>query len=451
MRHVQPWVRGFLLGLIVMSLALAAAQETARRTILEVQPLGTLALGTPIDLDIKLTNTEDEAQGNKVLEIYLDGVYQRRARTEDDGTASVRVRDLPIGSYTLEVGFIGTQDYLPASATVPLTVRPALLTVETVPPLPGIPFALDGQKFLSDDQGVARLEITTLGAYQLAVLLEPEAKLSAHTRASFLRWADSEFEPERIFDIRGDEHLTVGFALSHRVQTRFFDLDKDAVPWSRVSALKLKGSNGTYRTLTDGEPHWLQANRVQRLSNGMVVAPLQYSVESVTLDGANVVNRYQQRFFVEPRDLWKIELLLYSASINATDALFGFSVGKGVSMTYPDGRTETLAFGSDDKVHVGPLARGIYQLQVTGASGIAPPTPVALSRDQEVELKVLSALDIGAGVSLGLFLALGLLFYGRPQLLGLGRRRAAPASLDRDYTNRRLSPGRGHNLYEGEK
>jgi hypothetical protein len=60
------------------------------------------------------------------------------------------------------------------------------------------------------------------------------------------------------------------------------------------------------------------------------------------------------------------------------------------------------------------LARGIYRVTVTDANGYAPATPIALSRDQDVELIVFSALDIGVLVSAGLFLSVGLLWLGRP-------------------------------------
>ena len=63
------------------------------------------------------------------------------------------------------------------------------------------------------------------------------------------------------------------------------------------------------------------------------------------------------------------------------------------------------------------MARGEYKLQVKGALGSAPLTPMALSRDQNVMLKVLTVLDMGVGVAIGLIIAFGLLFYGRPQWL----------------------------------
>jgi predicted RNA-binding Zn-ribbon protein involved in translation (DUF1610 family) len=63
------------------------------------------------------------------------------------------------------------------------------------------------------------------------------------------------------------------------------------------------------------------------------------------------------------------------------------------------------------------LARGIYRVTVIGAKGYAPPTPIALSRDQNVELMVFSYLDMGVLGSIGVIIALGLLFFGRPHLM----------------------------------
>ncbi len=63
------------------------------------------------------------------------------------------------------------------------------------------------------------------------------------------------------------------------------------------------------------------------------------------------------------------------------------------------------------------LARGKYTVQVTGVSGMAPETPIALSRDQDVDLKVLTNLTMLLGVSLGATFALTLLFIGRPHFL----------------------------------
>jgi hypothetical protein len=127
-----------------------------------------------------------------------------------------------------------------------------------------------------------------------------------------------------------------------------------------------------------------------------------------------VVSQAQQRFYVDQEDLWTIQVLLYSARFNARDALFGFPIGTGILMEYPDGDVQSYSFDTDQGYTIDGLARGIYRVTVTGANGYAPATPIALSRDQDVELMVFSALDIGVLVSVGLFLSVGLLWLGRP-------------------------------------
>jgi len=108
--------------------------------------------------------------------------------------------------------------------------------------------------------------------------------------------------------------------------------------------------------------------------------------------------------------------LLYSARFTARDALFRYPIGTGFEMEYPNGETKTYLFDSSEAHFSEGLARGIYHVTVTGVRGFAPPTPIALSRDQDVELLVLSYFDIGIMLSLGLLFAIGLLFFGRPKI-----------------------------------
>jgi hypothetical protein len=157
----------------------------------------------------------------------------------------------------------------------------------------------------------------------------------------------------------------------------------------------------------------------------------------VVIDGSNVVSQAQQRYFVNPNDVWPVKLLLYKATFNARDALFGFPLGTGIRMEYPDGDVQTYTFNTNQEYTLDGLARGIYRVTVMGADGYAPPTPIALSRDQDVELMVFSTLDLGVLVGLGLLLSVGLLLFGRPYIvtqtvaLGArlipGRRGAQPA------------------------
>ncbi len=415
-----------LIGLSFSLCLMTFAQTEKIAPRLIVKPIDSLPIGSVIDVEVSLFGNNDRPLDNNVIEVYLNGEYVRRSRTDENGTAKMRVSgDLHVGSYELVVHFVGTRDYLETQTVLPIVIRPIYITVETVPPLTGIPFQLGEQNLASDEQGLARFEVLNSGVYPLAALVEPDTLVSPDTKVTFMRWADEMFTPERTLEVfSSDVHLQIGFALSHPIQTQFVDLSGEAIDWSRVTKLTLKSSSAAYRTVEQDEPYWLQANRILRQRTGIFPTEVLWSVESVILDGSNVVNRYQQRFYVKPDDLWTIQLLVYQARITSRDALFGRPVGSGVTLTYPDGSTDTHDFDHNGELAIFDMARGQYKMKVEGVSGVAPLTPVALTKDQDVELKVFSGLDIGAMAALGLFLSLGLLFYGRPHLMLL---RKAPA------------------------
>jgi hypothetical protein len=385
-------------------------------SILTIDPIPTQAIGNPITVTAHLKNKDGEGNPNKVLVVYLNDEVIRRTRTDDQGNASVRIgNDLLAGNHTIRVEFVGTRAYLPSSATTSLVIRPAQLTINTVPPLANIPFALDGKKFESDAQGVAHINVDKLGEFQLEVLLNPDTEISPDTRVTFDRWRD-EYQPKRIVKIQGDSDMQAGFSVSHQVSQSFSDLEDNPVDMSRIETITLQGTDGSKFTFDDGSVRWLRGGRIARRKNGLEATQIMYSVESVMINGSNTVNRYQQRFFVKPNDVWSIQLLLYHATFRAADAVFGFPVGKGINVVYPDGHNEFLAFGKDNEIKIGPVPRGVYKVKVVGASGMAPETPLALSRNQELDLKVLSTLNLGLGASLAAFGVIGLLLFGRPYL-----------------------------------
>lgn len=411
-----------VLGLALIgwvSLAPVEAQEETkgRPTSLTIEPLSPLPVGERPTVKVTLVNEAGRRLTNKPLRVYLDGEQVRQARTDDTGVASIRIpRDLPVGKYSLRVLFIGTEDYRRSLDQTTLTVRPVQLEIETVPPLEGIEFKFDNRTHVSGEDGFVRIELDELGTYPLEVNV-PEEDYAPGTHLEFERWRRAYFEPDREAIVNGDTKLQIGFGLYHPISFTFSDLLGRPVDESRITSITLKSSTGELLTLESSGPHWLQANRIARRVTGLDVTPIQYGVESVIIDGASVVNQYQQRFFVEPNDIWSVELLLYSARFQSADALFGFSVGDGVDLRYPDGRVESLKFDADNTVFIDSLARGDYTVQVTGVGGMAPETPVALSKDQDVTLKVLTNLDMGLAITVGTVAALGLLLYGRPSLL----------------------------------
>ena len=76
------------------------------------------------------------------------------------------------------------------------------------------------------------------------------------------------------------------------------------------------------------------------------------------------------------------------------DALLGFPIGSAVRLEYPErqGRARE-ALGPGGELTLESLPRGDYRVSVD-ALGISSSRPVALSRDQEVQLQVISWLDV---------------------------------------------------------
>jgi hypothetical protein len=418
-----------VIALSLFSFASTAAAKAPAATVgttLTIEPPIPVSVGNPAFIVLKLISSKGEPVVDQPVVLFVDGERERQARTDATGTATIRVTRDIAGAYALSATFKGSKSPSLGSskAEADLVVSPATVEIIVTPPLPDIKFSLDGRVFASDDYGVARIEVKEAGQYQIDIL--PLEGNDDHIQMHFGRWGDDEFAPSRKIEVPLEKPLEVGFEVSYQVRQTFVDLDNEPVDSSRITSITYKGSNGATFTFDDTGPHWLPAGRIIRLNNGLQETRILYSVMSIVIDGANVVSQAQQRYYVDPDDLWTIQVLLYSAHFNARDALFGFPIGTGIHMEFPDGDVQDYSFDPKEGYTLDGLARGIYKVTVTGAQGYAPPTPIALSRSQDVELMVFSYIDMGFLVSIGLILSVGLLWYGRPyvftQIWSFGRR-----------------------------
>lgn len=399
----------------------AFAQPIAPATVgtsMTIKPPVSVTVGNPAVVVIHLVSSKGQPVANQPVELLVDGERERRARTDADGNVSIRVRRDEAGTYQLQAYFKGSKSPSLGSsrASAELVIKPEVIEIHTTPALPDIKFSLDGEIFATDDYGVARVEAAKAGTYRIEIL--PVEIGDPDLQMDFGRWGDESFTPSRDIVVPLNKRLEVGFDVHYQVGQTFIDLEKEPVAPERITSITYKGSNGATITFEDMEPHWLPAGRVIRRSNGLEETKILWSVISVVIDGTNVVSQAQQRFYANPNDVWTIQVLLYSAHFTARDALFGFPIGTGIRMEYPDGEVQEYTFDTEKGQTIDKLARGIYKVTVTGGNGYAPPTPIALSRSQDVELLVFSYLDIGVILGVGLFLSVGLLLIGRPYLVG---------------------------------
>lgn len=101
----------------------------------------------------------------------------------------------------------------------------------------------------------------------------------------------------------------------------------------------------------------------------------------------------------------------YAVEFVVRDALFGFRVGAGIKLRYPNGDLTRVQLGSSGRLTVRGLAEGRYVVH-PDVAGISSPFSFRLSRDRTVQLSVLSYWDVVA-VLLGTGILLSVLALGR--------------------------------------
>jgi hypothetical protein len=277
------------------------------------------------------------------------------------------------------------------AATAPDSRPPSLneLTIVTVPRLAGVRFQSAGQSFATDRNGIARVKLPA-GAHRLRLV---DAALERNgVRSRFSRWGDDSFVPIRKLDLRRPVRLEVGFEQSVQVGFSFVDRANKPVDADRVTTMTLTSTIGSRASFRPGKAHWLLAGRVARRFNGLDVTRIQYALQRAVFDGSNVVHKAQQRFYPLDAQHVRLHLLLFSVRLGAHDLLFGFQVGKKLDLIYPDGHK--LSFPLRGRpIELRSLPRGTYGLKIH-AWGYSPAVPVALSKDQVIDLRVISYLDM---------------------------------------------------------
>ena len=285
------------------------------------------------------------------------------------------------------------------------------LTIATVPPLAGIRFQSAGQAFATDRSGVARVTLPA-GEHQLRLV---DAVVERNgVRSRFSRWGDEAFAPTRKLELRGPVSLEVGFEQSVQVEFGFVDRANRPVDTSRVSTVTLTSTIGSRESFRPGKPRWLIAGRVARRFHGLEQTRIQYAFQRAVFDGSNVVHKAQQRFYPIDNRHISVHLLLFSARLGAHDLLFGFGVGKKLDLVYPDRRKVSFPMHGRQIV-LRSLPRGTYGIKIH-AAGYSPTVPLALSKDQVIDLRVFSYLDMLVVVLAAVAVTAFLVLVRRPHL-----------------------------------
>jgi hypothetical protein len=245
--------------------------------------------------------------------------------------------------------------------------------------------------------------------------------------------------------VSGDKTLQVGYGLSYWRGLSFYDCvttennsmrtgcanDKTRpVPSARVSRVVLVNIIGEKHVMRSDQHKWLEAARVARRLHGLEQTQITYSVLHVRVAGSDVVNQAQQRYYLAKPDdpnkaprgrlryagkNFRIRLSLYDARFSTHDLLFRKPVGNALLLTYPNGRKQEVPL-VDGKVVLKSMPRGLYNVEVETGAGIKMQVPLSLSRNQNMQLKVISYADLLSSFLVFVLVSVTLVTVRRPTL-----------------------------------
>ena len=416
--HRSRFAQAFLAAAIALAAVIGAPGTALGATSVSVtfRTIPTAAIGS----EVFVTGTIRPAggivpTGLRVL-LYVNGTYISSSHADAKGNLSFRIPSTATakaGPLALRAQFDGTHDLSPARATGTLKVRPATVRITTVPAVKGIPISLGTATAITGADGTATLLASKTGPTLLAAHIEQLTDPAI--RVSFTRWGDSVYDEARTITIRGDAQLVIGLRTAYRAAVQFVDENNTAIDPTEITRARFTSSTGQELVLTSfTDRAWWEAGSAVIRTGGLQASATLWRLAEVTMAGTNVVNQGQQAFTPTIDGSWTINLLLFDLTVRTNDALTGGAVGGTAELVYPDNSSKVIPLRSDGSAEFAGLPRGAYTVRLK-IDGIAPPTPIALSRTQEATIRVISFLDLAAGGILVL-VALGV-------LLWIGRRR----------------------------
>jgi hypothetical protein len=296
------------------------------------------------------------------------------------------------------------------------------VVIETIPKVPGLRITLDSETVITDKSGIAQFQTGDRQSLSERVKLDDQ-KVQLGGR-------EVRVKASRTY-VTG-KGLRIAMDIFWPVRFSFLDVNGEPIDVGRIESVQLKSTTGETREASAEEIVWLHGKRAVSLAGGLAEKKIQWAIQAVEYASSSVVNSAQQRFEPANTQAVEIELLFYRSRVTVKDAFFGFGVGDAVLVTSPDGRVDRFSLGDNSTVDLPSLPRGDYSIVVDGP-GPRMTRPVAISRDQVLDLKFYSWLDIGLVVAFLTAFAIGTLWFG-------WRSRRAHRSVVEDDSERQPDP-----------
>lgn len=176
----------------------------------------------------------------------------------------------------------------------------ASLVIETVPPIEGIKFRVDGDTLSTDEEGAASVDLALPGRFELST--SERVLLSDSHRVEFATWSDGVIETSRVVDIEGETRLQLGLNVDYLIGESFRTSNGDDLNPRSIDSFAIEDDAGETSTFPGGSlglagptaqiwerfpagTRWLRAVRISLENDELMAEEVSYEVRSVTVEG----------------------------------------------------------------------------------------------------------------------------------------------------------------------
>jgi hypothetical protein len=307
---------------------------------------------------------------------------------------------------------------------------PITITVQTAPPLASVRLVVDGNTLTTDAAGRAQYTREhNLDKHALTLLDTLVDQPDRHYR--FTRWVgqrspDQAYRPNLTgLPMRADYTITAAYTVAFPVSSAFVDDHGTPIGGERISEAKLAADNGQTFDVPATGPLWLDGSVPVYRGSKLSATEVSYALRSMVVDGAASSDGGRQRFQPAKTTNPSFTVRFNTLTVVAKDALFRNPVGDQVTVRSASQAVRTAPLSSKHATTVSELPNGPYSVDVR-ARGVVLDGELNLSKDQTLNVLVITRRDMAAiGVGL-ILLAAGLLVIGRrTRFWRLLRRRTA--------------------------
>jgi phospholipase C len=349
----------------------------------------------------RLSSSIGVVPGRNVVHLVVDGKRVGATTVGRDGAFTFKLsRALAAGTHRISVVFHGdrSRGILGSSTLGVLTVRPLFVNFQAGPALAGVTFTIDGKSVVTNAAGTAVMALSRTGAHVLSVQAPADTPT---TRIRFAHWFDGSTQTTVHMKLYASTTLFAMFSGSYLTPITLRDAAGRALDPSRLGPLAISAPGLQTLVLPQGERSlWLDVpapSRAQLL--GLAQTP-RYAIDTATYDGVSVANHGDSPFVPGPNKAWAVDLRVYSMQLQVRQPLLGGEV-RDVVVTSPGGFRQTLHPDGSGRLTLTDLPRGLYTVSTRGG-GVAPNLIVQVTRNQMVELKAFTPMEIAFAITVAM-------------------------------------------------